>query len=170
MGINSNRAVNSHIAKGQKEKPRREYPLVNTKYGDRPSLKMAMKDKHCLVPTTCLIRSESEKKIVPTHYIQKERDLTQPLNIRGWGGKAIGNTKHIPGQRCLLVCSFPFNPPLFFHMCFNDSNLWQAENRMSDKKYGSIFAFICISSDQGLALRFHSLGASVYWRRTKRQH
>ena len=73
MGINSNRAVNSHIAKGQKEKPRREYPLVNTKYGDRPSLKMAMKDKHCLVPTTCLIRSESEKNCANTSYTEGER-------------------------------------------------------------------------------------------------
>ena len=44
MGVSSARAVNSHIAKGQKEKPRGAYLLLNTGYGNRFSLKMAIKD------------------------------------------------------------------------------------------------------------------------------
>lgn len=44
MGMSSARAVNSHISKGPKEKPRRPYPLLNTGYGNRFSLKMAIKD------------------------------------------------------------------------------------------------------------------------------
>ena len=43
MGISSTRAVNFHISKGQKEKPRRDYPLVNIEYGNRFSLKIAIK-------------------------------------------------------------------------------------------------------------------------------
>lgn len=44
MGVSSARAVNSHISKGRKEKPRRAYLLLNTGYGNRFSLKMAIKD------------------------------------------------------------------------------------------------------------------------------
>lgn len=58
MGISSTRAVNSHISKVKREKPRRDFPLVNIEYGKRFSLKMAIKDKHCLVLTTGITRNE----------------------------------------------------------------------------------------------------------------
>lgn len=61
MSISSTTAVNSHISKGKKAR-RDYYPLVNRGYGSRFSLKMAIQDKHCLVSTTCTMRTELEKK------------------------------------------------------------------------------------------------------------
>lgn len=58
MGINLARAFSSYVSEEQKEKPRRDYPLVNSEDGTSFSLKMAIKDKHCLVPTICIMRSE----------------------------------------------------------------------------------------------------------------
>ena len=57
MGVSSARAVNSHISKGPKEKPSRAYPLLNTGYGNRFSLKMAIKDS---VPSSNYLPHEEE--------------------------------------------------------------------------------------------------------------
>lgn len=81
MSISSTTAVNSHISKGKKAR-RDYYPLVNRGYGSRFSLKMAIQDKHCLVSTTCTMRTELEnKKKLCQHIIYRRRGIQRNLKI-----------------------------------------------------------------------------------------
>jgi len=95
MGISSTRAVNSHISKGQKEKPRRDYPLVNTEYENRFSLKMAVKDKHCLVLTPFIMRREKKKK-------KEEGEVSNPT-FKYQSLRRQGNWKYKAYSRLMML-------------------------------------------------------------------